>query len=205
MTSERLLARLTQATTMSQPELLELLDKAQNSQLPLDLALVSTGLSEERIYQILADLYGIALVKADPDPEVARLIPESLARNHAVLPLSRDGNRLVLAMADPVDVLGEDAVRQATGYEITRVLAPRSAILAAITDIHHGPGGIHSLLEQMPDAEGLDEAADSGEEQADLYQTRPIIQLVNTILTDAVKGGRRPCECAFASTGSCGP
>ncbi len=188
MISQRLLAQLTEATDLGQQKLIGLLETAEDSQLPLDQALVTTGLTEERIYRILADLYELPLVRVEVDPLVARLIPESLARNHAMLPLAREGQRLVLAMADPVDVLGEDAVRQSTGFEIKRVLALRSEILAAIEQVHHGPGGIDTLLEQLPDQEATDDAEEA-EEPDQLYQTRPIIRLVNRILTDGVRGG----------------
>src|SRR5687767_631087 len=57
----------------------------------------------------------IYLVEVDIDPAAVAVIPEALARNHQVLPLSFDDERLVVAMTDPTNVIALDDLRTASG------------------------------------------------------------------------------------------
>ena len=60
--------------------------------------------------------------------EVANLLPREIAHNHKVVPVSRLENKLFLAMANPLNVLARDDVRDITRMEVTMLIAPDNAI-----------------------------------------------------------------------------
>jgi type IV pilus assembly protein PilB len=60
------------------------------------------------------------------------LVPVQLLRRHNVLPVGRDGDRLLLAMADPQDVLALDDVRANVRMAVRPVMAERSDLMMAI-------------------------------------------------------------------------
>ena len=67
-----------------------------------------------------------------PAPDVARRVPDWVARRYQVLPVQDDGRRLVVAMADPTDLEALDQVRLVTGREIEPVLADEEELKDAI-------------------------------------------------------------------------
>ena len=73
--------------------------------------------------------------RINPSPEIAELIPRDLATNYKVFPVSRLGNRLYLAMADPLNVLAVDDVRRLTKLEVYPLIASEKAILDRIANI----------------------------------------------------------------------
>ena len=99
------------------------------------------------------------------DPELIRKIPQEVLVQCRMIPLSLEGDVLTLAMADPLDVSSEDVVRMATGCRIVRVQASPEAILAALE------GNLGT-----PDEAAAREAA-------------PIVQMVNSLLSDAIRMG----------------
>jgi len=75
-------------------------------------------------YQVPAiDLEGFGIA-----PEVAALIPEEVQRRHALVPVNRAGDSLIIAMADPSNIHAIDDVKFLTGYSIEVVVASESAI-----------------------------------------------------------------------------
>src|SRR5208283_5500167 len=71
------------------------------------------------------------------DPEVVQLIPADMARRLSAIPLYRDKEAVVVAMADPLNIFGLDDVKKAAGREIRQVVATRSDIQRAI-DRYYG-------------------------------------------------------------------
>ena len=70
-------------------------------------------------------------------PEIPRLISESLARRHMLIPISREGKQLTVAMVDPLNLYAIDDVNIATGLQVKPALALRSHIESAI-DRYYG-------------------------------------------------------------------
>ncbi len=63
------------------------------------------------------------------DPGLLTLIPADLARKYQVIPVCREGSRLMLAMVDPTNCVACDAIRMLTGYEIEPVIATERQVL----------------------------------------------------------------------------
>jgi len=131
------------------------------------------------------------LTAADIVPELLHLIPRAVLRSHRMIPVARQDNHLTLAMADPYDVLAEDVVRFRTGCKVERLVAPAHEIEEALRG-HFGLGDpvLDSILEKIPESHDF-EFLQSGPEEEQKPEaaepTAPIIQLVNSIIADAIR------------------
>src|SRR5688572_7295668 len=115
------------------------------------------------------------------EPEIVRLVPQRVARRFHVLPLFRIGSTLTVAMADPLDVVARDEVKQATGLEVDVVVSPEAQIEEAV-ERYHPMGGIEPLVRSGPLRQAA-EAPSRAEEDG------PVIRFVNAIAQQAVKEG----------------
>src|SRR5688572_14953935 len=102
----------------------------------LGTALVETGLvKDEEITALLSRQYGVPSINLpdfDIDAAVIKLIPCETAHKYLVMPLSRSGATLTLAMADPTNVFALDDIKFMTGYNVEPVVATETAVLDAI-------------------------------------------------------------------------
>lgn len=137
---------------------------------------------------------GLEAVRLDAeklDHELLQSMPRELLVNYRVLPLARQGFELTLAMADPLDVVGEDMVRQISGCRVTPVVAMEREILAALAGkLGQKQSELDTILEQIPDSYDITylEATDAEAEQPEEAEPEgPIIQLVNSIIGDAIR------------------
>ena len=123
------------------------------------------------------------------DLDVVKLIPEEVARQHRVIAAERNGRRLIVATADPLNVVAIDDLRRATGLEIDFRIGPGAAIQEAIDRTYR----------RMISTEGIDEAlrqdlglsvglTTAAEENVDIKQLRtqaddpPVVKVVNYVL-----------------------
>jgi type IV pilus assembly protein PilB len=126
------------------------------------------------------------------DLDVVKLIPEEVARQHRVIAAERNGRRLIVATADPLNVVAIDDLRRATGLEIDFRIGPGAAIQEAIDRTYR----------RMISTEGIDEAlrqdlglsvglSTAAEETVDIKQLRtqaddpPVVKVVNYVLSRA--------------------
>ena len=75
----------------------------------------------------------IALDEYEIDAAVIALVPRELCEKHRVLPVSRAGSSLVVAMVDPIDKAAIDALKTHTGHKIEPVITSEAALVEAIT------------------------------------------------------------------------
>src|SRR5579862_3185310 len=164
-------------------------------------ALVKLGfLSDEDVTNFLSRQYGVPAINLsyfEIDPSVVKLIPYETAKRYQILPLSRVGASLTIAMVDPTNVFAMDDIKFMTGFNIEPVVASESSILEGI-DKAYGTTKEEDLEQVMQSMTEMDEAdvelqAETQElGLADLERAAdeaPIVKLVNLILTDAVKRG----------------
>ncbi|HWU39750.1 MAG TPA: hypothetical protein VN203_19045, partial [Candidatus Acidoferrum sp.] len=91
--------------------------------------------TDEDVTMALSQQYGLPaadLSELDVDPNALKLIPMETALRHLVLPLSRFGATLTIAMADPTNVFALDDLKFITGFNVEPMVATESAILDAI-------------------------------------------------------------------------
>ena len=158
-------------------------------------------ITDDDITGVLSRQYGVPSINLkfyEIDPTVIKLIPQDTASRYQVIPLSRVGSVLTIAMTDPTNVFAMDDIKFMTGFNVEPVVASESAIGEAISRFYGGGEGNHEELSKMMkdlamDDQELELAADEAEmDTATLERAAeeaPIIKLVNLILTDSVKRG----------------
>src|SRR5271154_811084 len=160
-------------------------------------------ITDDDITGILSRQYGVPSINLkfyEIDPIIIKLIPQDTAQRYQVIPLSRVGSVLTIAMTDPTNVFAMDDIKFMTGFNVEPVVASESAIGDAISRFYGaGSGGtnqeeISNLMKDLvEDDQELELAAEEAELDAASWEKAaeeaPIIKLVNLILTDSVKRG----------------
>jgi type IV pilus assembly protein PilB len=127
---------LVRENLISPQNLREALDYQREHGGRLGFNLVKLGLvSDDMITAVLSRQYGIPSVNLELfqiDDSVLRLIPQEVAQKHSVLPLSRVGATLTLAMVDPTNVFAMDDVKFMTGLNVEPVVVAEASIQQAI-------------------------------------------------------------------------
>src|ERR1700716_1242355 len=99
-------------------------------------AFVSLGyVRDEEITSLLSRQYGVPSINLDHfevDPAIIKIIPAETARKYQILPLSRAGATLTIAMTDPTNVFAMDDIKFMTGYNVEPVVASEAAVIEAI-------------------------------------------------------------------------
>src|SRR5206468_4594530 len=114
--------------------------KAQGGKLGFNL--VKLGfVKDEEITALLSKQYGVPsinLKQFELDPAVTKLIPADTAHKYQIVPLSRSGATLTIAMTDPTNVFAMDDIKFMTGYNVEPVIASETAVLEAIQRYYQG-------------------------------------------------------------------
>jgi type IV pilus assembly protein PilB len=157
-------------------------------------------ITDDDITGVLSRQYGVPSINLkfyEIDPNVIKLIPQDTALRYQVIPLSRVGSVLTIAMTDPTNVFAMDDIKFMTGFNVEPVVASESAIGEAITRFYGGSDAdneeLSKMMKDLVEDEELELAADEAEMDAasleKAAEEAPIIKLVNLILTDSVKRG----------------
>src|SRR5512146_1971208 len=98
--------------------------------------LVKLGyVKDEEITALLSKQYGVPsinLSEFDIDPLVIKLIPGETAQKYQIIPVSRSGATLTIAMTDPTNVFAMDDIKFMTGYNVEPVVASETAVVEAL-------------------------------------------------------------------------
>jgi type IV pilus assembly protein PilB len=176
--------------------------KEAGPQARLGSTLVHLGfITDEEVTNFLSRQYGVPAINLqyfELDTSVVKLVPEETAKRYQILPLSRVGASLTIAMVDPTNVFAMDDIKFMTGFNIEPVVASESAIMEAIEKAYGQAGqeegsNVDELLASMGEDADVELQADQSEmdlsELERSAEEAPIVKLVNIILTDAVKRG----------------
>jgi len=158
--------------------------------------------NEKEIHALLRKellIQEVALPEFRVDPAIAALIPSGFCLRQLVVPLKLDGNRLMLAMADPLDAGLLNDLRFVAGLEIEPVIAPAAHIREKIAAVYGEKDDVQFAdLETMigsPDPyEGIEVVIEEDddlplEELMAATDEPPAIRLVNSILLEAIRLG----------------
>ena len=198
---------LVKENLISQQQLKEALEHQRVNGGRLGNCLIKLGfVTDDEITAILSRQYGVPSINLsffDVDPSIVKLIPIETAQKYQILPLSRVGSTLTIAMIDPTNVFAMDDIKFMTGFNIEPVVASETAIREAI-DKYYGSTHAIELKKVMEDIAIVDQKIEgddtslelaSEEEAIDLEgleqaaEEAPIIKLVNLILSSALKRG----------------
>jgi type IV pilus assembly protein PilB len=199
--SSRLGEILVRDSLITADQLKQALDYQRKEGGRLGTCLVKLGLvSDEDITAVLSRQYGVPSINLkfyEVDPAVIKLIPQETAVRYQIVPLSRVGSTLTIAMTDPTNVFAMDDIKFMTGFNVEPVVASETAISEAISKFYGAIESGEELDKVMKDLAGDEAALELAQEEADMdlaslekaAEEAPIIKLVNLILTDAVKRG----------------
>jgi type IV pilus assembly protein PilB len=172
---------------VTQEQLDTALEEQRQSRKSLGRVLIDAGIvSEGDLVSTLAARIGLEFVDLGDysiDPSAVALISDSLARRFQALPIGWDETRLVVAMADPSNVVAIDDIRTITGAEVKTVVATRGAILEAL-DRHHRMEGNAEDVSALAASEM--EADDDLSRVKEVTEDAPIVKLVNLLISQAV-------------------
>ncbi|RDW21563.1 GspE/PulE family protein [Oceanobacillus chungangensis] len=146
-------------------------------------ALLREGyITEQQLIEVLEFQLGIPHINVAQYPveqETIQLVPKELAKRHLLLPIRVDGNKLFVAMADPMDYFAMEELRMATGYQIMPGIATKDALYRMVTKYYDLQESIDEVMDDYSPEESMDETGITDEDS-------PIVKLVNQIITNAV-------------------
>jgi type IV pilus assembly protein PilB len=188
---QRLSKVLVSQRLLSQEQLDELLAEVSHRGKNFARALIDRGLiSEAKLTELLSkelNMPIVSLAKYRIDPSVARLVPERVARQYSLIPLSKFGDRLVVAMADPLNIFAIDDLKALTQVAVDPVLSSESEIRRAIEQAYV------RAAESAPPAAASEAGADGSldtavalmlsEEESDA----PVVKVINLMIVEAMR------------------
>ncbi len=158
--------------------------------------LVSLGyIGQNELLAILSQELGIpsiSLSKYKIDPDIAKVIPQKVAAHYQIMPISKIGNVLTVAMADPLNVFAMDDIKQLTGLEVVPIITTQGDVQAAI-EKYYG-SAVAATIEKLA-KETLPEIGIAKEKQEDVeiidlkrvVQETPIVKLTDAVVLDGTK------------------
>src|SRR5437588_3138989 len=184
--------------------------------------LVKLGfVKDEEITALLSKQYGVPsinLAQFEIDPAVIKLIPADTAQKYQIVPLSRAGATLTIAMTDPTNVFAMDEIKFMTGYNVEPVVASETAVIEAIQRYYPaaakgpsgsagsaaaasptGPSALDAASKGLEELQQLGDSGDvevleeleeiSAEALAKQGEDAPVVRLVNVLLMSAIQKG----------------
>jgi type IV pilus assembly protein PilB len=190
---DKIANRLLEAGLITQEDLDRALDFQRREGGSLGHAIVRTGAISDGDYcGFLGKVYNLPVVDLEAEkvaPEVIELIPADVATKFQVLPLSREGRVLTVAMANPSNIFAIDDIKFITSLDVQPAVCGELAIKRAIEKYYASTESLASIMEGLEDdVEVVEESLDD-EDLAHQDENAPVIKLVNTLLGEAVRMG----------------
>lgn len=119
------------------------------------------------------------------NPTVPKIISENIARRYVVIPLSVEDGKVLLAMADPLDVLAIDDVAVITGLSVSVAISSKADILKAINKYYDTSEVTKEAVKEFD--EQIGDFEEDSEVEADDVANAPIVRLVNNMIAQAAR------------------
>jgi type IV pilus assembly protein PilB len=176
----------------------EAVQAAQEREIPLDRAVVELNVATgDGVARALADRHGLDhldLAHTQPDPSVTGILSADDARTYQAIPVARLDGELVIAIADPSNMLIAEDLAMLTRSTVRLAVAAREDVQVRLASLTHLDEAVKRATPDAPDSEATarGDAIDvrSGTEDA------PVINLVNTVLAQAIE--RRASDVHFS-------
>ncbi len=165
----------------------------------LQQALLELGLVDPKaLMPVLSRTLGvpaISLSKMELDPELGKLVSRKLAFHYQVVPVSRLGNQLNVAMTDPTNLVALDHLRQVTGLTLIPLIATGEEIEEALRRLYGGvivdtleelklQGGVSEKIEIL--SEMQTNQPERVEDLIRLTEQLPVVRVTNAVLAQGV-------------------
>lgn len=196
MSTNRLGELLVREKLISLQQLRQAQEEQRRSGSKLGYALAKLGyISDGEITNFLSTQYrvpAIDLSSVEIDPELAKVVSREVCERHTIVPVSRSGSAVTIAMADPTNLNAIDDIKFLTGYNVDVVVASETAILEKIERVYSAPESYEQMLAEF-DEEEVDFMLDSDDvsvhELEQEAEGAPVVRLVNAILLNAIQKG----------------
>lgn len=157
------------------------LDEKGTNQKIGDVLLQRGYITDQQLAEVLEAQLGIPHVNLAQFPfdlSLFSLISKDTAKRNLIVPLKKEGNKLFVAMVNPMDFIIIDDLRLSTGFQIEAGIATKDEILRTINKYYDDDEGLEELFDDLPLNKRRDEDVTN--------QDSPIVRLVNQLLTNAV-------------------
>ena len=169
-------------------------DEAQKKRVPLVTHLVDSKKVDSRVVAVAASsefgvpVFDLNCLDAEAIPK--DLIPEKLVRQHQALPLIKRGNRLFVAVSDPMNIAALDEIKFNTGIATEPVLVEQNRLTKLIDDVLSAADSVLGDIDLDDDLDNLEitseqdnTSADQGDSEVD---DTPVVRFVNKVMLDAI-------------------
>jgi type IV pilus assembly protein PilB len=157
-------------------------------------ALVKLGyVSENKLTEFLSEQYqvpAIDLSTFEIDPDALKSVSREICEKHGVIPISRSGNTVVLAMSDPSNIFVRDDIQFITRCKVEAVVASEGAIQQAIEKNYKSKVTYETIMTELEKGDDEGTAVRSEATIVDVEKgaaDAPVIKFVNLVLTEAIK------------------
>ncbi len=144
-------------------------------------------ITEDDLLQALEIQLGIQRIYLDMitvDRKAVKMISESLAKKYNVFPVQFIEGKLLVLMNDPLNIIAEDDVRIASGYEVKIALCGKAEIAQAISK-YYSEDYMKKTAEEFRNQEKINEVLE--EELSEDIKNAPAVKLVDSIIQNAVR------------------
>ena len=186
---------LVRSGALTREQLAQALERHQRTRRRLGQVLIEMGvIDEDFLVKYLCEQFRKEMVSREAlgelNLDVVKVVPEDVARQHDVIAIERHGGRLVIAAADPLNVVALDDLRRATGLEIDFKIGAASAIIEAIDRNYKllTGQGIDEAIRQDLGLHLVPTSVATSDDSVDIKQLRtqaddpPVVKVVNYIL-----------------------
>ena len=192
---------------VNEDDLRAALERQSKCSEPLGEILGSMGvIAQEQIMNLLSEYLGVEYFVLDDmakvDFNIAREIPESIAKRFQVVAVKEEAGKIVLAMVDPFDIVAIDTVSFKLKRELAPVISSKQQIMNAIQTVYHGSyldeESLKSLVEMevakddntiLLDGPEIEEFEFADIDSKEAAEKAPVIRFVDLMLSQAVKSG----------------
>jgi type IV pilus assembly protein PilB len=152
-------------------------------------------ISDNEITNFLSQQYRVPTIDLDEyeiDADILKLVSKEQCEKHRVIPVSRTGNSLIVAMADPTNLHAIDDLKFLTSYNIEPVIASETAISGAVEKYYNAGPSYDEVMAGFDENE-IDFTGE--EEDINLLELEkasedaPVVRLVNMVMLNAIKKG----------------
>ena len=160
--------------------------------------LVDMGLiSRNDLMVVLSNELGIPpinLSRYKIDPNVIKLIPKKAAKSYRIMPISKIGNTLVVAMSDPLNIFTIDDIKTLTGFSLSPVITTEKDIKEALSLYYDESANIaiDKIIDDMKtdgEIRLLDDSSSDSQSSAEtlkMTQDAPVVKITNLLLSEAI-------------------
>jgi type IV pilus assembly protein PilB len=152
-------------------------------------------ISEEDLMLTLSSVLGLPVLNLNSykvDSEIIKLIPKKVVERLQVLPISKIGRTITVAMSDPLDLYAKDDIKNITNCTLRPVIASAGDIKVAIENYYNDDLNLEDVLADLDPDSITVVGQDRGDQETSANyggDEAPVIRMVNLVLHEAIKGG----------------